>query len=257
LSLANLDAEGAFSKFKRDQGDLVIGLDVSLRMMENVLNDVLSFSRMESGSLILSSKPFNIHWTMQHVALAHRATAGAGNLSFTLELDPRVDAIGGVVFGDEMRFKQVLCNLVSNALKFTQQGSVKMVTKLLFPTLGTGIDTKSSSKDTKEYPDTPSEKNPATISVGSVDLSDPLPKVTSNPISKAVVRFEVHDTGPGLSLSDVSDNRLFSPYVQTEIGRRQGGKGSGLGLALVTQIVRLGRGRLGVDSQPGIGSVFW
>lgn len=51
--------------------------------------------------------------------------------------------------------------------------------------------------------------------------------------------------------------RLFSPYVQTEIGRRQGGKGSGLGLALVRQIVRLSSGRLGVDSEYGKGSVFW
>ena len=52
-------------------------------------------------------------------------------------------------------------------------------------------------------------------------------------------------------------SRLFSPYVQTEIGRRQGGKGSGLGLALVRQIVRLSNGRLGVDSEYGKGSVFW
>jgi hypothetical protein len=54
-----------------------------------------------------------------------------------------------------------------------------------------------------------------------------------------------------------SSQRLFSPYVQTEIGRRQGGKGSGLGLALVRQIVRLSNGRLGVDSEYGKGSVFW
>jgi signal transduction histidine kinase len=52
-------------------------------------------------------------------------------------------------------------------------------------------------------------------------------------------------------------NRLFSPYVQTEIGRRQGGKGSGLGLALCMQIIRLCGGRLGVDSQVGQGSCFW
>ena len=52
-------------------------------------------------------------------------------------------------------------------------------------------------------------------------------------------------------------NRLFSPYVQTEIGRRQGGKGSGLGLALVRQIVKLSNGRLGVESEFGRGSMFW
>lgn len=72
-----------------------------------------------------------------------------------------------------------------------------------------------------------------------------------------MLRIEVHDTGVGLRESDVQDNRLFSPYVQTEIGRRQGGKGSGLGLALVMQIVKLSGGRLGVDSEIKKGSVFW
>lgn len=71
------------------------------------------------------------------------------------------------------------------------------------------------------------------------------------------MRVEVRDTGLGLQPSDVRENKLFSPYVQTEIGRRQGGKGSGLGLALIMQIVKLSHGRLGVDSEAGKGSTFW
>jgi signal transduction histidine kinase len=71
------------------------------------------------------------------------------------------------------------------------------------------------------------------------------------------IRVEVSDTGCGLRPADVENNRLFSPYVQTEIGRRQGGKGSGLGLALVYQIVQLSGGRLGVESTEGKGSTFW
>ena len=55
----------------------------------------------------------------------------------------------------------------------------------------------------------------------------------------------------------MASNRLFSPYVQTEIGRRQGGKGSGLGLALVRQIVKLSHGRLGVESTFGKGTCIW
>lgn len=73
----------------------------------------------------------------------------------------------------------------------------------------------------------------------------------------AVVRIEVQDTGVGLRPRDVASNGLFSPYVQTEIGRRQGGKGSGLGLALCMQIVKLCNGRIGVESQHGKGSTFW
>ena len=69
------------------------------------------------------------------------------------------------------------------------------------------------------------------------------------PLDQIVVRIEVRDTGVGIRPQDVRDARLFSPYVQTEIGRYQGGKGTGLGLALVRRIVKLSGGRLGVKSK--------
>jgi osomolarity two-component system sensor histidine kinase SLN1 len=72
---------------------------------------------------------------------------------------------------------------------------------------------------------------------------------------KIVVRIEVSDTGVGIAPGDAQD--LFSAYVQTEVGRAQGGKGTGLGLALVRHIVKLSGGRLGVTSKKGEGSTFW
>ena len=69
------------------------------------------------------------------------------------------------------------------------------------------------------------------------------------PLDQIVVRIEVRDTGVGIKPQDVRDAKLFSPYVQTEIGRYQGGKGTGLGLALVRRIVKLSGGRLGVKSK--------
>ncbi|KAG8851507.1 hypothetical protein FRB96_009180 [Tulasnella sp. 330] len=72
-----------------------------------------------------------------------------------------------------------------------------------------------------------------------------------------VIRIEVEDTGVGIKKKDMVDNRLFSPYVQTDIGRYQGGKGTGLGLALSKHIVKLSGGRLGVKSKRNQGSMFW
>lgn len=69
------------------------------------------------------------------------------------------------------------------------------------------------------------------------------------PLDQIVVRIEVRDAGVGIKPQDARDARLFSPYVQTEIGRYQGGKGTGLGLALVRRIVKLSGGRLGVKSK--------
>ena len=69
------------------------------------------------------------------------------------------------------------------------------------------------------------------------------------PLDQIVVRIEVRDAGVGIKPQDAREARLFSPYVQTEIGRYQGGKGTGLGLALVRRIVKLSGGRLGVKSK--------
>lgn len=77
------------------------------------------------------------------------------------------------------------------------------------------------------------------------------------PIDQIVIRIEVRDTGTGIKKKDIRDAKLFSPYVQTEIGRHQGGKGTGLGLALVRRIVKLSGGRLGVKSKYQQGSCFW
>ena len=65
----------------------------------------------------------------------------------------------------------------------------------------------------------------------------------SRPTERIVIRIEVEDTGVGIRRKDMVDNRLFSPYVQTDLGRFQGGKGTGLGLALSKHIVRLSGGR--------------
>lgn len=121
LAVQNLHSDGVFDRLDHDDDAMYHGLISSLGMMENVLNDVLSFNRMESGQLTLARKPFNLHQSMRLVAMSHRAQAEMTGVRFITQLDPRIDNLG-VVIGDEMRLKQLVSNLVSNALKFVSAG---------------------------------------------------------------------------------------------------------------------------------------
>ena len=88
---------------------------------------------MESGKFAQARRAFEFHKSIQLVALSHRSQAQMAGIALDVDLDSAIDKIGGTFLGDEMRLRQVTSNLVSNSIKFTESGSVKIVTKLLYP----------------------------------------------------------------------------------------------------------------------------
>ncbi|KAJ3178918.1 hypothetical protein HDU87_003185 [Geranomyces variabilis] len=246
LAVQNLAAEGLFKTCSQDQRDVVDALRGSLGMMAKVLNDVLDFNRMEEGKLVVTHNSLELHKVIRSLLVSARVVAQARNIAICMQLDPKIDKLQrkNLLVGDEMRLRQVLSNLVSNASKFTNPGgTVTVITQLLDPHMH-GISSTST---------TPSGSQP-NINSGNdmlqINVDDPKP-------ARCIIRLEVQDTGVGIRRQDLVNNRLFSPYVQTDEGRRQGGKGTGLGLALVRHIVKLSGGRLGVKSSRGVGSIFW
>ncbi|TDL25448.1 hypothetical protein BD410DRAFT_640014 [Rickenella mellea] len=295
LALQNLEATGTIAK---EQGVEWAALGGSLAMMSKVLNDVLDFNRLDSGRFSTVKQPYNFHQAIHAMLVPLRLAANARGLHLQIDLDRNIDKVariaalqsmgkaqavieqdlqdnpddGGIVLGDEMRLRQVVTNLASNACKFTSTGGqIKIVTKLVYPSTGANPVENPRAlpnvKDTHHEPAT--EKDHANANRasdgGSTSLSilrlaqhnDMNEKHKTQAMDKIVVRIEVHDTGVGIKSKDLVDHKLFSPYVQTEIGKHQGGKGTGLGLALVRRIVKLGGGRLGVKSKAGQGSEFW
>ncbi|GAA5885713.1 hypothetical protein JCM6882_007538 [Rhodosporidiobolus microsporus] len=280
LAVQNMKGSGSQFDEHSEHAIEFAALQGSLEMMSQVLNDVLDFSRMERGGFSSVSRPFSLHNVMRSIFVPLRLDSAARGLSLETSLDTRIDQLAlqaafpdeiikdaqegeGRLMGDEMRLRQIIGNLASNATKFTKPGGkISIKTELIYPLqeyntpqhlptaheLVNGVDASMSSDGTD------ATYSPR-LSAGRLQALEA--KTSPQPKEMLVVRFEVTDTGVGIRKSDMAENRLFSPYVQTAVGREQGGKGTGLGLSLVRQIVMLSGGRLGVRSKVGEGSTFF
>ncbi|KAG9313135.1 Tco5, signal transduction HAMP domain histidine kinase [Chiua virens] len=284
LAVQNMEASGAVSKAQEME---FMALGGSLVMMSKVLNDVLDFNRMDSGRFEILSKPYAFHAVIRTLFIPLRMATNARNLELVTHLDKTIDDVArraaceaagedpstmiddedGVVLGDAIRLRQIINNLASNACKFTPAGGrVTCTTRLVFPAHFHPEERHSSRPReglegvTEEVLMTPGDEGDTTTTdcttngQGTNHIPNPQHK---SPLKRIVVRIEVSDTGNGISPREITQGKLFTEFNQTEQGRQQGGKGTGLGLALVRQIVKLSGGRLGVRSKLGHGSTFW
>jgi PAS domain S-box-containing protein len=166
-----------------------------------IINDILDLSKIEAGRLELDSQPLDPRATLESVANLMDGRAREKGLVILTEPPPTPSPL---VLGDEGRLRQVLLNLSTNAVKFTNGGSV------------------------------------------TLRLAEVAPER---------FRFEVRDTGIGIAETD--HHRLFRDFTQVSpsTSRRYGG--TGLGLAICKRLVTLMGGKIGFDSWPGAGSLFW
>ena len=184
---------------------LTAWLLTSSRQLRALIDNLLDLRKIESGMFAIEREPFDLH------ALLNRLTA----LMEPEARRPRMRFITGVSLdvpyllqGDEQRLLQVLINLVGNALKFTQEGFVR-------------------------------------VSVCAV----------TSTAEQVTLRFEVRDTGIGISAEDRP--RVFNRFSQANptIYRQFGG--SGLGTTICKHLIELMGGDIGFDSERGKGSLFW
>ncbi|KAJ6520841.1 hypothetical protein B0H19DRAFT_1204492 [Mycena capillaripes] len=253
LAVQNINSSGIITKDHEIEFNALSG---SLNMMRNVLNDVLDFNRMDSGTFEVSSRPFAFHTTIRSlfVPLVSRMT----RQEFVAHLDPDIDRVArraayqamgespgaisqhmkehpevsGVVTGDHVRLRQILVRPTPEEIAYSEVPSMPA-------TPAAEVDRPLGS------PTLAKRGHGHALSTSHLKLKS------------IVVRIEVTDTGYGITRRDMDECNLFSAFNQTEQGKQQGGKGTGLGLALVRQIVKLSGGRLGVRSKAGEGSCFW
>ncbi len=177
----------------------------------SIINDILDFSKIEAGRFELESVDFNLHKTVEDVLelFAERAHSKG------LELSTRIDsAVLEGVKGDPTRIRQVLGNLIGNAVKFTGKGDVVVDVSL--------------------------EDDPETAS--------PTPDMVFR------IRFDVRDTGIGISQEALP--RLFQAFSQADGSTTRKFGGTGLGLVISKQLVELMGGEISVKTQAGQGTTF-
>jgi len=191
----------------------------SSRYLLSLINDLLDLSKIEAGRLELSRGPVDVNHLLRGSVNAFREQAAGRGIALGME----IDGVGGQIRADESRLKQIIYNLISNAIKFTPQGgSVQLDARML---TGGGNDAAVPNRDTK---------------AGLENGPPPLPPVTG-----PMLWMAVSDTGVGIAPED--QDRIFDRFVQVRGCRRQS-PGSGLGLSLTQSLVEKHGGRIWVES---------
>ncbi len=192
------------TRLTREQREYVDTIRNSTESLLSIINDILDFSKVEAGKLTLEIIDFDLREAVETSVEMLAERAHKKNIDLACAVAPDVPTH---LRGDPVRLRQVLTNLVSNAVKFTEKGEVLV----------------RVSRVRKE-------------------------------IGRVILRFEVKDTGIGISKEAMA--RIFQEFTQADGSTTRKYGGTGLGLTISKQLVSLMDGEIGVESTPGEGSTF-
>jgi signal transduction histidine kinase/DNA-binding NarL/FixJ family response regulator len=202
------------------------GIDIIYKCGSHLLtliNDILDLSKIEADKLELHPNAFHFPSFLQGVVEICNIRAEQKHIAFNFEVDPQLP-IG--VMGDEKCLRQVLINLLGNAIKFTDKGSVTFKAEAI----------KCQ------------ESHPESSSINQSSIENPKSKIQNR-----LVRFQIEDTGVGMTPEQLET--IFLPFEQVGNTKKQA-EGTGLGLSISQKIVELMKTTIQVQSQVGVGSIF-
>jgi PAS domain S-box-containing protein len=193
------------TQLSEEQRDYVEAVESSSLFLMSLLNDVLDFSKIEAGQVQLEIIAFKLRDMLEGILRAFGPESTRKNLTLTFEMTRDVPES---VCGDPTRLREILINVISNAIKFTAIG-------------GIAIRVQTLSKTSEEI----------------------------------VLRFSVSDTGIGIAPE--KQLTIFEKFTQADPSMTRKYGGTGLGLAIASRLVELMGGRIWVESNEGLGSIFF
>ncbi|MFY0674521.1 MAG: response regulator [Bacteroidia bacterium] len=192
------------TELDKTQNEYVNTIQTSANHLMAIINDILEISKIKAGEIEFEELPISPTKLVMNAVNTFKVNATQKNIAIFEEIDRKIPPY---ILGDQTRLNQILLNLISNAVKFTSQGSVVVRAKLL-----------------KELGE------------------------------KVEIKFEVEDTGAGISEEKLE--KIFEKYKQAEASTSRQYGGTGLGLSICKDMVELQGGEINVKSELGKGSIF-
>jgi two-component system, sensor histidine kinase and response regulator len=197
-----------------EQREFALTLRHSANALLAIINDILDFSKIEAGKMTIDPIPCALDTAVYEVAeLLHAKTREKG-LDFAVRYAP---SLPSRFIADPGRIRQILMNLVGNAIKFTAKGGIQL-----------GVEADPSPEADHEG---------------------------ESPSQTVYVKFSISDTGIGIPEGKLSS--VFEKFTQADASTTRHYGGTGLGLAISSRLTEIMGGRMGVNSTVGEGSTFW